>query len=99
MIIQSLLKFLKQVSYATDRLMEVTMLILKPSARLSTSVPAMGRAASPSTASSVPMEPSSTRTTSSAIGGSTLTALLLKASMPETWKLKLKDKTTKDNLT
>merc|ERR1712223_2326604 len=39
---------------------------------------------SPSTASSAPTEPSSTRTTSSAIGGSTSTAPPLRSSTPST---------------
>merc|ERR1719284_2371764 len=59
---------------ATDKLMEVTTLTPRPSARLSTSAQLTEPAASPSTASSAPTEPSSTRTTSSATGGSTLTA-------------------------
>merc|ERR1719499_2593025 len=57
-----------------DRLMEVTMLIQKLNAKLSTSVPLMVPEALPSTASCVPTEPFSTRTTSSATGGLTLTA-------------------------
>ena len=50
------------------------MLTLKPNARCSTSALLMARVALPSTPSSAPTEPSSTRNTSSAIGGSTLTA-------------------------
>ena len=76
--------------------MEDTMQIWKPNVKLSTSVQVMGKAASPSTASSVLMEQSSTRTTSSVTGGSTWTALSLKASMQGTWKSKLKDYNTKD---
>merc|ERR1712117_868237 len=57
-----------------DRLMEVTMLIQKLNAKLSTSVPLMVPEALPSTVSCVPTEPFSTRTTSSATGGLTLTA-------------------------
>merc|ERR1712083_890803 len=63
-----------------DKLTEDTTLILKPSARCSTSVLLMARVVCPSTASSVPMAPSSTRTTSSVTGGLTLTALKLKVS-------------------
>merc|ERR1712027_204334 len=57
-----------------DRLMEVTMLIQKLNVKLSTSVPLMVPEALPSTASCVPTEPFSTRTTSSVTGGLTLTA-------------------------
>merc|ERR1712117_910256 len=57
-----------------DRLMEVTMLIQKLNAKLSTSVPLMVPEALPSTASCVPTELFSTRTTSSVTGGLTLTA-------------------------
>ena len=53
---------------------KVTTLTPRPSARLSTSAQLTEPVASPSTASSAPTEPSSTRTTSSATGGSTLTA-------------------------
>merc|ERR1712212_1160702 len=47
----------------------------------------MALVGSPSTASSAPTEPSSTRTTSSATGGSTLTAPLLRSSTPSTTRL------------
>merc|ERR1712117_389769 len=57
-----------------DRLMEVTMLIQKLNAKLSTSVQLMVPEALPSTASCVPTELFSTRTTSSVTGGLTLTA-------------------------
>jgi len=50
------------------------MLMTRPDARSSTSAQLTVRAVSPSTASSAPTEPSSTRTTSSATGGSTSTA-------------------------
>jgi hypothetical protein len=56
------------------------MLILKLNARLSTFAQLMVRVVWPSTASSAPTEPSSTRTTSSATGGSTLTATRLRVS-------------------
>merc|ERR1712066_48919 len=54
--------------------MEVTTLTPRPSARCSTSAPLTAPEVWPSTASSAPTELSSTRTTSSATGGSTLTA-------------------------
>merc|ERR1712027_181980 len=57
-----------------DRLMEVTMLIQKLNAKLSTSVLLTVLVVLASTASCVPTEPFSTRTTSSATGGLTLTA-------------------------
>merc|ERR1719234_1971352 len=47
----------------------------------------MALVGSPSTASSAPTEPSSTRTTSSATGGSTLTAPPLRSSTPSTTRL------------
>ena len=53
---------------------QVTMLTLRLNVRSSTSVPQLTRASSLQSPSSAPMEPSSTRTTSSATGGSTLTA-------------------------
>ncbi len=49
-------------------------LMTRPDVRSSTSAQLTVRAGSPSTASSAPTEPSSTRTTSSATGGSTSTA-------------------------
>ena len=82
-------------SWHIFRPMEDTMQIWKPNVKLSTSVPVMGKAASPSTASSVLMELSSTRTTSYVTGGSTWTALSPKAFMRGTWKSKLKDYNTK----
>ena len=54
------------------------MLILRLSARSSISALLTVKVDLPSTVSSAPMEPSSTRTTSSVIGGSTSTALKLK---------------------
>merc|ERR1711971_1229643 len=60
---------------------------LRLSARLSTSARPMALVGSPSTASSAPTEPSSTRTTSSATGGSTLTAPPLRSSTPSTTRL------------
>merc|ERR1719215_1167583 len=65
---------------ATDKLMEVTTLTPRLSARLSTSAQLTGPEVSPSTASSAPTEPSSTKTTSFATGGSTLTAPPLRIS-------------------
>merc|ERR1719499_737557 len=62
-----------------DRLMEVTMLIQKLNVKLSTSVLLTVLVALPSTASCVPTELFSTRTTSSVTGGLTLTAPLLRS--------------------
>merc|ERR1719331_3225892 len=59
---------------ATVKSMEVTTLTPRLSAKLSTSALLTEQEVWPSTASSVPTEPSSTRTTSSATGGSTSTA-------------------------
>ena len=53
--------------------LQVTTLMRRPNARLSTSAPLTGPEVWPSTASSAPTEPFSTRTTSSATGGSMLT--------------------------
>merc|ERR1719464_720442 len=61
-------------SLVTVRWTEVTTLTPRPSARLSTSALLTAPEVWPSTASSAPTELSSTRTTSSATGGSTLTA-------------------------
>merc|ERR1719180_532882 len=74
-------------SLAKDKLTEVTTRTLRLSARLSTSARPMALVGSPSTASSAPTEPSSTRTTSSATGGSTLTAPPLRSSTPSTTRL------------
>merc|ERR1712083_1149788 len=74
-ITQSSLKPQKLPSLATARLMEVTTLTRRPSARSSTSAQLMELEVLPSTASSVPTEPSSTRTISSATGGSMSIAL------------------------
>merc|ERR550517_1025474 len=68
----------------TDRLTEDTMPTPRRSARSSTFARPMALVASPSTASSAPTKPSSTRTTSSATGGSTLTAPQLRSSTPST---------------
>merc|ERR1719266_361206 len=67
-----------------DKLTEVTTRTPRLSARRSTSARPMALVGSPSTASSAPTEPSSTRTTSSATGGSTLTAPQLRSSTPST---------------
>merc|ERR1711933_532576 len=67
-------RFRSQDLVARVRWTEVTTRTLRLSARRSTSARPMAPVASPSTASSAPTEPSSTRTTSSATGGSTLTA-------------------------
>merc|ERR1712203_215363 len=60
------------------QVMEVTMLTLRPSVKHSIFAQLMELEVLPSTASSVLMEHSSTRTISSVIGGSTLTAPLLR---------------------
>ena len=60
------------------------MLTLNPNARSSTSVPPTRRVSWAPSPSSVQTEPSSIRTTSSAIGGSTLTAQKPRASTPWT---------------
>merc|ERR1711976_1115182 len=60
------------------RLMEDIMLTVRQSVRYSTSVQLMELVVWPSTASSAPTEPSSTRTTSSVTGGLTLTVLRLR---------------------
>ena len=73
-------------------LIKVTMLILRPSARHSTSALLMDKEVWPSIASSAPTEPSSTRTTSSATGGSTLTAPRLKVSTPRMRRLLLSER-------
>merc|ERR1712061_162762 len=80
----STLRFQSQDLLATVRWTEVTTRTLRPSARRSTSARPMAPVGSPSTASSAPTEPSSTRTTSSATGGSTLTAPQLRSSTPST---------------
>merc|ERR1711881_611905 len=74
-IIQSFLKPLKPPFLVTVRLMEVIMLMRRLSVKYSTSAQLMELEVWPSTASSVPTEQSSTRTTSSVIGGSMLIAL------------------------
>merc|ERR1711963_1084384 len=77
---QSMLKSLKLPLHVMVKLMEVTMLILKPNVKHSTSVLLMELVVLPNTASFVPMEPYSTRTTSSVTGGSTLTVPQLRIS-------------------
>ena len=67
---------------ATGKLRAATTPILRPSARCSTSAPTEAVAASPNTPSSVPTEPSSTRSTSSVTGGSTLTVPMPRVSTP-----------------
>merc|ERR1712128_233408 len=87
-------RFLRQVLDAKDKLMEDTTLTLRPSARCSTSVPMTELEVCPSTVSSVPTELSSTRTISSATGGSTLTALRLRVSTLSMTRLLPKEKLT-----
>merc|ERR1712224_733071 len=74
----AMLRSLRPHSLVTVRLMEVTMLMVRLSARSSISAQLMELEVWPSTASSAPTEPSSTRTTSSVIGGSTSTVLKLR---------------------
>merc|ERR1712119_265886 len=74
--ILSLLRFLNLDSAVKAKLMEVTMLTLRLSVKHSIFAQLMELEVLPSTASSVLMEHSSTRTISSVIGGSTLTAPL-----------------------
>merc|ERR1712055_715076 len=74
----SILRFLNLDSAVKAKLMEVTMLILRLNVKHSIFAQLMELEVLPSTASSVLMEHSSTRTISSVIGGSTLTAPLLK---------------------
>merc|ERR1712106_562091 len=88
--IPSIVRFLKLPLPVMDKLMEVTTLTLRPSVRCSTSAQLMEPVVSPSTASSVPTEPSSTRTTLSATGGSTSTAPPLRSSTPSMTTLLLK---------
>ena len=71
---------------------QVIMLTLTPSAKSSTSAPLMKKRPWAPSPSSAPTEPSSTRTTSSAIGGSTLTALKLKVSTHSMIKWQLREK-------
>merc|ERR1719471_1222851 len=85
-----MLKHQKQHSPVKDKLMEVIMLTRRPSVKCSTFVLLMELEVLPSTASCVPMEPSSTRTTSSVTGGSMLTVLnLLLLLRPRTPRLLL----------
>merc|ERR550519_285088 len=73
-----MLRFLNLDSVVKAKLMEVTMLTLRLSVKHSIFAQLMELEVLPSTASSVLMEHSSTRTISSVIGGSTLTAPLLR---------------------
>merc|ERR1740124_1240245 len=86
---QSILRFLNLDSAVTVKLMEVTMLTLRLNVKPSTFAQLMVLEVWPSTASSVLMEHSSTRTTSSVTGGSTLTAPLLRISTLSMMKLLL----------
>merc|ERR1719370_2637178 len=74
----SILRFLNLDSAVKAKLMEVTMLTLRLNVKHSIFAQLMELEVLPSTASSVLMEHSSTRTISSVIGGSTLTAPLLR---------------------
>jgi len=73
-IILSWLKFPKLDSSVTDKLKADTTVILKPSAKLSTSVPLTAKVVFPNTHSCAPMVPFSTKGISSVIGGSISTA-------------------------
>ena len=84
-----MLRFLKLHLAVKVKLMEVTMLTQRLSAKHSTSAQQMELEVWPSIAFSVPTEQSSTRTTSSVTGGSTLTAPLLKISTLSMMKLLL----------
>merc|ERR1719219_771958 len=77
----STLKSLRPGSPVKAKWMEVTTLMEKLSARFSIFAQLMELEVWPSTASSAPTEPSSTRTTSSAIGGSTSTVLKQRTSI------------------
>merc|ERR1719431_159114 len=83
------LKSLNPDSSVTVKLMEVTMLTLRLNVKHSTFAQLMELEVWPSTASSVLMAHSSTRTTSSVTGGSTLTAPLLRISTLSMMKLLL----------
>merc|ERR1711874_577576 len=74
----SILRFLNLDSAVKAKLMEVTMLTLRLNVKHSIFAQLMELEVLPSTASSVLMEHSSTRTISSVIGGSTLTVPLLR---------------------
>merc|ERR1712128_30633 len=76
----SMLRFLNLDLSVMAKLMEVTMLTLRLNVKHSTFAQLMELEVWPSTASSVLMVHSSTRTTSSVTGGSTLTAPLLRSS-------------------
>merc|ERR1712201_39585 len=71
--------------------MEVTMLMVRLNVKCSTFVLLMELEVLLSTVSSVPMELSSTRTTSSVTGGSTSTAPLLRSSTPSMTRLLLRE--------
>jgi len=86
-----LLKYLKPPSSVMAKWMEVTMLILRQSARCFTSVPMMEMEVSPSTASSAPMELSSNSSTLSVNGGSMWTALLPRNSILSMRNMQLKE--------
>merc|ERR1719435_433326 len=86
-IIPSTRRFLRLPFPVRVRLMGDTMLTLRLSAKPSTFAQLMEPEVWHSTASSVPMEHSSTRTTSSVTGGSTLTALPLRNSTPSMTRL------------
>merc|ERR1712123_51752 len=82
-----MLRFLNLDLSVMVKLMEVTMLTLRLNVKHSTFAQLMELEVWPSTASSVLMVHSSTRTTSSVTGGSTLTAPLLRSSTLSMMKL------------
>merc|ERR1719483_1771229 len=95
---QSILRFLNLDSAVTVKLMEVTMRTLRLNVKHSTIAQLMELEVWQSTASSVLMEHSSTRITSSVTGGSTLIAQLLKISTLSMMKLLLNVKLLREPL-
>merc|ERR1712008_313656 len=94
----SMLRFLNLDLSVMVKLMEVTMLTLRLNVKHSTFAQLMEREVWPSTASSVLMVHSSTRTTSSVTGGSTLTAPLPRNSILSMMKLLLSVKLLQEPL-
>merc|ERR1712008_395158 len=94
----SMLRFLNLDLSVMVKLMEVTMLTLRLNVKHSTFAQLMEREVWPSTASSVLMVHSSTRTTSSVTGGSTLTAPLPRISTLSMMKLLLSVKPLQERL-
>merc|ERR1712198_280793 len=84
---QSMLKFLRPDSHVKVKLMEVTMLMVRLRVKSSTSAQLMELEVLLSTASSVPTAQFSTRTISSATGGSTLIVLKPRVFSPSMTRL------------